>query len=321
MKKVENIKISRRTFIAGLAALGASVPITGIAKIVDKKQEDRGKICIFSKHLQWLDYDGMAETAAEIGFDGIDLTVRPKGHVLPERVEQDLPKAVESVNKAGLKIYMMTTRITDPKDNYTEKILKTASQLGIKYYRMGYLKYDDSLGIEKSLEAYKATLSELAKLNGKYKIHGAYQNHAGTNVGAPVWDIWYLIKDLDPKWIGCQYDIKHATHEGGRSWPLGLKLLNKYIKITAVKDFLWAKEDGKWHGQHVPLSEGMVDFIAYFKLVKQFDISGPISMHFEYPLGGADRGRRELSIDKNKVLSAMRKDLKILRGWVDEYVL
>ena len=29
----------------------------------------------------------------------------------------------------------------------------------------------------------------LARLNEKYKIHGAYQNHAGSNFGAPVWDL------------------------------------------------------------------------------------------------------------------------------------
>ncbi|MFQ5998869.1 MAG: sugar phosphate isomerase/epimerase family protein [Candidatus Bathyarchaeia archaeon] len=315
------MKISRREFIAGLVAAGASVPIAGIAKSVGKRQVDNGKICIFSKHLQWLDYQGMAETAAQIGFDGVDLTVRPRGHVLPERAEDDLPKAVEAVNKAGLKVYMITTAIRDPNDVHTDRILRTASQLGIKYYRLGYLKYDDSLGIERSLEAHKATLSELGKLNKLYRIHGAYQNHAGTGVGGPVWDIWYLIKDLNPKWIGCQYDIKHATHEGGRSWPLGLKLLKKYIKITAIKDFKWVKEDGKWRGQHVPLSEGMVDFVAYFKLAKQLDISGPISMHFEYPLGGADKGKSKLSIDGTKVLGAMRNDLKILRGWVHEFLL
>jgi hypothetical protein len=33
----------------------------------------------------------MAKAATEIGFDGVDLTVRPKGHVLPDNVEKDLP--------------------------------------------------------------------------------------------------------------------------------------------------------------------------------------------------------------------------------------
>jgi sugar phosphate isomerase/epimerase len=312
--------MTRRRFLAGMAAAGATLPITGMLNCAAQEQGDTGKICIFSKHLQFLDYEAMATTAAEIGFDGLDLTVRPGGHVLPEQVEQDLPKAVEAINKAGLKTYMITTAITDPNDPNTEKILSTASQLGIKYYRFGYLRYDKSKPIEVSLETHKTTLSELANLNKKHNIHGDYQNHAGTGVGGPVWDIWYLINDLDPKWIGCQYDVKHATQEGGSSWSLGLMLLNKFIKTTAIKDFLWVKEEERWHGEHVPLAEGMVNFPAYFKLVKQYNLTGPISMHFEYPLGGAESGRRELTMDKSKILAAYSKDLNILRGWLKEYV-
>ncbi|HSH09257.1 MAG TPA: twin-arginine translocation signal domain-containing protein, partial [Oceanipulchritudo sp.] len=51
-------------------------------------------IYVFSKHLQFLGYEALAKTAGELGFDGIDLTVRRRGHVLPERVREDLPNAV-----------------------------------------------------------------------------------------------------------------------------------------------------------------------------------------------------------------------------------
>ena len=85
---------------------------------------DAFKISIFSKHLQWLDYNEMSKTVAELGFDGVDLTVRPQGHVLPERVEADLPKAVEAIDKAGKKVYMLTTAINNADDPVTEKILK-----------------------------------------------------------------------------------------------------------------------------------------------------------------------------------------------------
>lgn len=57
------------------------------------------KIHIFSKHLQFLNYQDMAEAAAEIGFDGVDLAVRPGGHVVPEKVGNDLPKAVKALEK------------------------------------------------------------------------------------------------------------------------------------------------------------------------------------------------------------------------------
>lgn len=320
-KNDRSIDLTRREFLAALAAAGASIPVAGFAKnakTTTKDKSNKRKICIFSKHLQWLDYDAMGETAAEIGFDGVDLTVRPGGHVSPERAEEDLPRAVEAVRKAGLDVSMMTTRVIDPRDSYTEPILKTASQLGIGYYRMGYLNYDDSLGVSESLESHKPQLRDLAAMNKHYNIHGAYQNHAGTRVGGPVWDLWILLKDLDPRWIGCQYDVRHATLEGGNSWPLGLKLLSPYIKITAIKDFRWTENNGKWRSENCPLGEGMVDFKEYFGLVKQYNIDGPISLHFEYPLGGADKGKTKLTIEREKVTDTMRRDVGILKAWLME---
>ena len=60
------------------------------------------KICIFSKHLQWLNVADAAKLAMDIGFDGIDLTVRKGGHIEPSRAAEDLPGAVETIRKAGL---------------------------------------------------------------------------------------------------------------------------------------------------------------------------------------------------------------------------
>jgi len=39
---------------------------------------------------------------------------------------------------------------------------------------------------------------ELSELNKKHGIHGAYQNHVGGRIGSPVWDLFALLKDLDP---------------------------------------------------------------------------------------------------------------------------
>ena len=103
----------------------------------------------------------MAEAAAEIGFDGVDLTVRPNGHVLPQNAEKVLPLAVEHIKKNGLKADMMTTSINDPDNEFTEKILNTAAGNGIKTYRMGYWRY------EKGEEDIPAALSKFRKKNAK----------------------------------------------------------------------------------------------------------------------------------------------------------
>ena len=309
---------TRRRFLAQMAAAGAGLPLARwpLPERTSAWEADVCPICVFSKHLQFLGYDAMAEAAAEIGFDGIDLTVRPGGHVLPENVEEDLPRAVEAVRQAGLDVPMMTTAITDPADPLTEPVLRAASDLGISAYRMGYLSYPDDLGVAESLAAYRPQLRKLAVMNAQYGLHGAYQNHAGTRVGGPVWDLWILLDGLDPQHLGCQYDVRHATVEGGTAWPLGLKLLHPFVKTTVIKDFRWAqREDGTWHVQNVPLGEGMVDFAAYFDLVNAYGIEGPISVHFEYPLPEDDVPEAER---RKQTVAAMRQDLETLRAMMAE---
>ena len=272
--------MNRRDFVKTMAAASAAATVPFSLSAATRSK----KIVVFSKHLQWLDYQKSAEVVAQAGLDGVDLTVRPGGHVLPERAEEDLPKAVEAMHNAGLDVPMMTTRITSAADPQTEKLLKVASELGIKYYRMGYLSYDDDLGIEGTLKHYRSQMEELADVNRQYGVHGAYQNHAGTRVGAPIWDLWLLLKGLDPKHIGIQYDIKHATAEGGRSWVLGLELVQDFVRCIVLKDFVWQKRNGEWRDTSVPLGTGMVDFDEYFKRLKHMNFSGPISLHLEYPL-------------------------------------
>jgi len=62
----------------------------------------------------------------------------------------------------------------------------------------------------------------------------------------------------------------------------------------------------------------MVDFKRFLALVRAADFTGPIQLHFEYPLGGADKGNKTITIPKAQVSEAMRKDLKTLRGWLRE---
>ncbi|MEM1213077.1 MAG: hypothetical protein AAGI68_12365, partial [Planctomycetota bacterium] len=92
----------------------------------------RPTICAFIKFLQSLSYGEMAERVAEIGFDGIESTVRAKGHVLPERVEEDLPRQHEAAKRAGIDITIMTTDVVRVDDPYTEDVLRTGAALGLK---------------------------------------------------------------------------------------------------------------------------------------------------------------------------------------------
>ncbi|HZC27389.1 MAG TPA: hypothetical protein VE287_10220, partial [Actinopolymorphaceae bacterium] len=68
---------------------------------------------LFTKLFQARSVDEVGEAAAELGFDGIDLLVRPGATIDPEAADQ-IPLAVERLTAQGLTTPMATTDLTDP---------------------------------------------------------------------------------------------------------------------------------------------------------------------------------------------------------------
>lgn len=308
--------ITRRSFTKLSAAVIGSMPLMGFSNTFfsggTKPKEDLN-VSLFSKHLQFLDFNEMAAVTAEMGFDGLDLTVRPKGHVLPEKVKDDLPKAVAAMKKYRIAPGMMSTNIWDLKTAEQKTILETASSLGITHYRTAWLKYPEDRSIAESQNLYAEQAALLEALNKELGLVGCYQNHAGNHVGAPIWDLLPILKDTNKEYMGAQYDIRHAVVEGGTSWELGLRQIKSHINSIVIKDFKWGQVNGKWKPINTPLGEGMVDFKRYFSLLKKYEINVPVSLHLEYDLGGAEHGASEITIDKKEVFSRMKKDLTFLK--------
>ena len=311
--------MKRRDFLKAAALAAAAVPL-GTAHA---KQGTSG-VCLhtFSKPLQWLGYEALAETVAQAGYGGIDLSVRPKGHVEPDRVEQDLPRAVEAARQQGLQTGMIVTAITAAEEPLAERTLKTAADCGIKFYRMGYVKYDNALGVEGSIDKLHQQMAALELLNKRCGITGCYQNHHAWGeglFGGPVWDIYYMLKGLDPQWVGCQYDIRHAVAEAGGSWSVAMRLIAPYIRSTCLKDFAWAKKNGKWIPDNLFAGEGMVPWDRYFKLLKELKLTVPASVHCEWELFTKEESalpegeRRALAVRK------MKRDADFFKAQFEKY--
>ena len=308
--------MKRRNFIikTGLSAAGIGLAGTNMAGSLFSAKQVKRPVCAFTKCLQFLNFEQIAEVLARLEFDGADITVRPDGQIEPENVKAELPQAVKALEKSGVSIPMMVTAVTDTNDKLSVETLKIAADLGIKYYRMGWLAYDFSKPMQKNLDIYKSQLEKLSELNEKLGIHGGYQNHSGLHVGAPVWDLYGLLKDINPKYLGVQYDIRHATTEGGYSWILGMKRIEPWIRTICIKDFVWGKNDkGEWKHENVMLGEGMVKFDEFLKEYATLKVEAPVSMHFEYDLGGAEFGNKTTSMDPEKIYGMMKKDLEWFR--------
>lgn len=313
--------VSRRDFVSMLALAGAAAPLSatlGRAQPASKPPTGPSAptlLHVFSKPFHQLSFAQTAKLIAAAGGSAIDYTVRvPQGHVLPKNVSEDLPRAVEAAHAAGLKVEMITTEITSVRTEHAEKLLRTAAKLGVKYYRLGSFNYDLKLGVAGTLEKLKPDFVELAALNASLGIHGAIQNHSGARVGSAIWDLYELLRDLDPRAIGVQYDIRHAVAEGGQSWPLALRRLAPWIRCTDIKDFRWEQAPGKSTIENLPIGEGIVPFVAYFQLLRELNLTGPISLHLEY--SPFEKPPKPLTPAEQLVQFAepMRKDVAAVRA-------
>ncbi|MDB6028128.1 MAG: Xylose isomerase-like barrel [Verrucomicrobiales bacterium] len=295
---------SRRDFLTRTAAVSSLALVAPNLLGETPAPKSKYKFCAFEKPLQFLSYDELAELMASIGLDGIEAAVRDKGHVLPEKVEQDLPRMHEALKKRGLEISILTSSINSVESPHAEKVLRTAAKLGIKRYRLLWYAYDLSKPILPQLDAIRPKLAKLVALNRELGLTALYQNHSGDKmVGAPLWDIYSLIKDFDPKEMALAYDIRHATVEGGLSWPIQFNLVKSHLGAVCVKDFVW--DQGKV--KNVPLGEGVVDK-KFFTMLKETKFDGPVSVHVEY---------LEHSKDKNAIGEAFRKDLVTTKSWLE----
>lgn len=311
--------LARRAFLVSSAVAGASISAAQAAtrQPVSLPVPGRLPVLLFSKHLHWADFDTCAAVLREIGAEGIDLTVRKNGHIEPERVREELPRAVEVFRKAGTPVAMITTDIRTADSPHVLPILETAKSLGITHYRWSDFVYDAKRPIPEQLREFKPKIAQLAKLNAKLGMTAMYHIHSGFNrMGSCVWDLWELIRDEDPNAVSFNYDIGHATVEGGfGGWINTLRLALPYTRGTAVKDFVWEKnEKGQWRPRWCPLGEGMVDFTGYFNILKNAKVPMPLQLHLEYDeLGAAAHGSKQLDMPRERVVAMLKRDVTKLK--------
>jgi L-ribulose-5-phosphate 3-epimerase len=295
--------LSRRGF------LNAAVTATAGALVADASAPSgfRGTICLFSKHLPDLPAGELGRAVAALGFGGVDLTVRPGGHVVPERAALALPPFLAAVREQGLEVPMITTGLLSSAEPTARPILETAGRHRVSFFKPGYYRYA-FVDVRGELESAASDLRGLAALAAECGVQLGYHNHAGY-LGGPVWDVARVIEGLDPRWVGYYFDVRHAVVEGGDGgWRAALNLVAPRVKMVAVKDFFWEKGPQGWRQRNCPLGEGMVDWPAFFAALARGGFHGPVSLHLEYDIPGEARAKREAT------LAAAARDLAFLRA-------
>ena len=309
--------MDRREFVAAAGLTWAGLAV-GTPALGDTTSDALSKVDIYSRHLQWLrTADEVAQATLEMGYNGVDLTVRPyPGHVDPARVKTDLPPFVKTLRSHGVLVRSITCPITDADSPYAEDLISTMADLDIRRYWWGTFHYVKDKPIMEQLNALKPRIAKLAALNAKYNVGAMYHLYAGsTEVGGPLWDMLSLLRDFDPKQVGFHYDTAHMTSAGDLgTWRTSLRVAGPYVLGVSLKDSVIAKlPDGRWSAKYVPLGEGEVELPDLIQILREIQFDGPIEVQAEYENGGAQDAADKLTWPRKRVLDNMAKDLKVYR--------
>lgn len=273
---------------------------------------------VFSKSLKDASLSEIAVRLREMGIEALDLTVRSGGHIEPQRVAEELPRAAQVLAQHGVQIGMITTNITDARHPETASVLRAARDVGVGFYKLGYYLYGGFGTLRRDREEVAAKVRELAQLNREIGIVGGYHNHSDNFLGASLWDIDFVLRDIAPDAIGLYFDPAHASIEGGAGgWRQGLDLLQERVVMVAVKDYEWIEKSGANGGgrrfkvRWCPLQDGNVHWSEVLEHLRAIGYDGPLSLHSEYQ--GA-HSFRDLSTPE--IFAQTARDAEVLRQWM-----
>jgi sugar phosphate isomerase/epimerase len=274
------------------------------------------RFVLFTDNLADLSVAQACEGAKGAKFDGLDLTLRPGGHVVPESAEVGLAEAKRAADAAGVSIPMVSTAVTGLDSPNAEAIFAAAAHYGARLIKLGYWPYEPFGSLAAQIELARRRLGRLAELGRKYHVLPCVHCHSGRFVAAGGQQLYLVLKGFEHGEVGAYVDPMHMTIEGGVSgWEMGLDLVAPWLALVGVKNFRWlpAERDGRgqmrWRWEYCPLADGQAALPEFMGYLRRLGYDGVVSLHSEYK--GKTSFRR---LDTPALLAQSAADLAYLKG-------
>lgn len=190
-------------------------------------------LSVFTKPWRTLPLPRLGELVRGLGFDAIELPVRPGYQVEPENVE-DLPRAVRQLAEFDVKILS----VAGPTDETT---IAACAEAGVPTIRIMARIGED----ERYLDAEARLQREydaLVPLLDRYGVKIGVQNHCGRFVRDAV-GLLRLVEKYDPRHVGVVWDAAHEALAGGPP-DLALDTIRSHLCMVNLKNALLQRTNG-----------------------------------------------------------------------------
>ena len=169
-----------------------------------------------------------------LGFDGVELPVRPGFQVEPEQIARGLPEAVRLLAECGLAV----SSIAGPT---TEEAIAACAEAGVPTIRIcldippdvGYLEHEARL-----LRKFDALIPAL----DRHGVRIGIQNHYGRYV-ANAMGIRHLVERYAPAHVGAVLDLAHCALNGEIP-ALALDIVWSHLCMVNLKNAYWRRING-----------------------------------------------------------------------------
>jgi len=264
-------------------------------------------VCLYSKVLIKVAVLDLPMILQGLGFDGVDLSVEPGGHILPDKADYHLMPALEAFTGIGLDVPMLTTTLTKAQEKDSQEVLGLATYIGVPFFRPGHWKCTGSVQIEMQLPYVQRDIANMTQIGRYVKMAMGVHNYMDGAEGAAVADINRLIRPIDPQWVGFDFDVAYATREGGDTgFDVPLAVALPRLKMVTVRDFKWEQtEGGPRTAKPCPLGDGVVDFPKFFAALSKARFAGPVTLPVDHsPDGELDAVKHDLAFVRKQIKAA-----------------
>lgn len=265
----------------------------------------KNRIPVFSK--PWnLPLAEMAAHVKSLGFDGVELPVRPGFAVQPENVEKDLPEAVRLLGEHGLVI----GSVAGPTD---EPTIAACAATGVPIIRT-IVKVPEGgsymATMNDAIREYEKLLPALESADVAIGI----QNHCYREVSS-VMGIRYLVEKFPASAVAAVLDVGHCGLAGEFA-DLAVDILWDHLCMVNLKNAVWKRSNEaeaptpEFGCFWTPGRDGMGNWRKFINELKKRKYTGDFCLTAEY---SAEVGE-DLTGASDKLHQMVAEDLAFARS-------
>lgn len=232
----------------------------------------------FTKPWPDLSLGELGALVARMGFDGVELPVRPGYQVEPDNASTMLSVAAETLTKHGVDL----VSVAGP---CTEDVIRACGEAGASILRImvsippetDYLSCIEQTrrewdGLLPALESSGVTLG-IQNHKGRFLTHAMHLRHA--------------LQGYDPKRIGAVWDAAHEAFAGSDP-DLALDVVWPHLCLVNLKNGLWERGEvdalgvQHWQSRWVAGHEGICDWPRVAQALVKRGYNGDICLTAEY---------------------------------------